>query len=78
MQPTLTYIHTHTHTHAELEFSCNDGDVRLAGGAAPYEGRVEYCLRNSFGTVCDDRTWDDTDALVVCNQLGYPSSADGM
>ena len=62
----------------EAGFSCEDGDVRLAGGANPYEGRVEYCLGNSFGTICDDITWDDADAQVACNQLGFPSTANGI
>jgi len=55
-------------------FSCSDGDVRLIGGSSPYEGRVEVCINNNFGTVCDDGTWGTNEANVVCNQLQFGST----
>ena len=48
--------------------SCSDGAVRLMGGANPTEGRVEICLNNAWGTVCQN-TFSPDDAVVVCNQL---------
>ena len=51
---------------------CSDGDLRLVGGAVPYEGRVEVCYQNSWGTICDN-SWSSADATVVCRQLNFTS-----
>ena len=53
--------------------SCTQhGAVRLVGTPQNLrsQGRVEICIGSSWGTICRDN-WDNYDAEVVCNQLGY-------
>ena len=52
-----------------------EGDLRLVGGSAPSEGRLEILHDHHWGTVCDDE-FDARDADVACRQLGYMSASE--
>ena len=47
---------------------CRNGDVQLIDGDE-ISGTVRVCIEGIWGSVCG-RWWDETDASVVCKQLG--------
>ena len=47
---------------------CASGDVRLVGPNNATEGRLEVCVNNQWGTVCDD-AWSLTSAALTCQML---------
>ena len=63
----------YTETVPEPDANCEDFDIRLVNGSTvdPLEGRVEVCINNAWGTVCDTG-FSASDGEVICRQLGHP------
>lgn len=65
------------HFHPNFDFpvsaNCTNGQIRLRGGTNVAEGRVEICYGRAWGTICDT-LWGNSDAQVVCRQLGFLST----
>ena len=50
---------------------CENGDVRLADGPSQYEGRLEICRDEMWGTVCNSSGWMSYEIKVACRELGF-------
>ena len=49
--------------------NCTDGDIQLVGGSNKYEGRIEVCVNQAWGTVCG-YLYNNNVGKVVCDQIG--------
>ena len=53
-----------------LPGNCSDGKLRLVNGSDKYRGRVEVCINNAWGTICDNG-FDSAEAEIICSELGF-------
>ena len=71
--PLINFLHLPTLTdRSVVAGNCQTGSLRLGNNtftANTSEGRVEICINNAWGTICDD-LFGRTDAAVVCGSLG--------
>ena len=49
---------------------CINGELRLVEGETEWEGRLEVCFGQRWGTVSNDG-WTKVNNQVVCNSFGY-------
>ena len=54
-----------------LTVRCSNGEVRIDGGDGKSYGHVEVCISGVWRQICSDTFWNNTDAGVVCKQLGF-------
>ena len=64
----LSYYSVYIVNSTRLE--CTNGDVRLAGGEVEYEGNLNVCHSEEWGSVCSE-AWSRANSVVVCRQLGF-------
>ena len=50
--------------------SCSNGDLYLVDGLSEYEGRLEVCYNDTWGTVCDEG-WVQSASEVACRQMDF-------
>ena len=56
--------------HLFLKGTPTDGEFRLVGGSASWNGRGEVYHDGEWGTWCDDN-FGQEEADMVCRELGY-------
>ena len=66
------YVHNIAVPSTEIG-NCTTGAIRLGNGTNDYEGRVEICINNAWGTICNNR-FSTSDTRVICRDLGYTFS----
>ena len=78
-------MHTLCTAPSTLRGDCAEGQLRLANSTddnttQSRHGRVEICINNAWGTVCDSsNTFGPNDALVACAQLtGFQRAGAGV
>ena len=64
-------------TNISVFVACEDGSIRLVGGQNAQEGTLELCSYSIWGLVAVSG-WDEKDASVVCNELGFASQGNEL
>ena len=70
---TILNMYLHSTAISTPTGNCSDGELRLVGSsddmeAKTREGRVEICINNAWGTICDT-LFGSKEAEVACGQL---------
>lgn len=68
----IQFMYISVIVHGSTYSNCTDGQVRLFGGTTEYEGTVEVCNNNAWGTFSGYATYYGSyTAQTICNTLGY-------
>ena len=54
---------------------CRESAVRLDGLGSRAVGRVHVCQKGEWKHVCSSGRWRESNAVVVCRELGFTSGA---
>ena len=61
--------------HGSTYSNCTDGEIRLFGGSNEYEGTVEVCFNNAWGTFSTYYYYTNSYLpQIICNTLDYTTS----
>ena len=66
----LPWLPALLHHHILFLVACEGNGIRVMFGSSEYEGTLEICENNIWGSIAG-MAWGDTNAAVVCAELGF-------
>ena len=66
----VSYTIQYQHQENYCTGDCFDREIRLSEGETEWEGRLEVCIGQRWGTV-GNNGWTKENSQVMCNALGF-------